>query len=153
GRGRYQTHRIKVTFAPLRQRIFAKPRNKGRMEPKNNSYDVIIVGGRPAGASLAARLGAKGIPVLIVDKASFPESPEVPSCPVLYAKGMRLLDELGIDESLYAHCSTKIKNGVIEFDGYFRTVMPIVDIYGRDYIYGFERAGFDYVLWKFLEKY
>ena len=40
-------------------------------------YDVIIVGGRPAGASLAARLGAAGLRVLILDRATFPSLPAV----------------------------------------------------------------------------
>lgn len=32
-------------------------------------YDVVIVGGRPAGASLAARLGERGRRVLVIDRA------------------------------------------------------------------------------------
>jgi flavin-dependent dehydrogenase len=46
-------------------------------------FDVVIVGGRPAGASLAARLGARGVRVLVVDRAELRSQPAVPSCPVV----------------------------------------------------------------------
>lgn len=37
-----------------------------------NEYDVVIVGGRIAGASLALRLGERGHRVLLIDRESFP---------------------------------------------------------------------------------
>lgn len=113
------------------------------------SYDVVIVGGRPAGLSLAARLGAKGLSVLVVDKASFPSLPEVPSCPVLYQGAMRLLDEIGFTEDLYEGV-TKVSSGKIVFEGYFHTIIDVPEVYGRSYVYGFDRASFDYALWKHL---
>ena len=42
------------------------------LEPE---YEVVIVGGRPAGASLAARLGERGVATLVIDKATFPSEP------------------------------------------------------------------------------
>ena len=45
-------------------------------------YDVIIVGGRPAGASLAIRLARQQLKVLVVDRATFPESARCPQQPV-----------------------------------------------------------------------
>ena len=60
-------------------------------------YDVAIIGGRPSGASLGARLGARGLRVLVVDRAELPSLPAVPSCPTIHPGAMRLLDELGID--------------------------------------------------------
>ncbi|MCA9660425.1 MAG: FAD-dependent monooxygenase, partial [Myxococcales bacterium] len=36
------------------------------------NHEVIIVGGRPAGASLALRLAEAGVRVLVLDKAEFP---------------------------------------------------------------------------------
>lgn len=117
------------------------------------NFDVIIVGGRPAGASLAARLGAAGLSVLVVDKASFPSGPEVPSCPVLYPRAMYLLDEIGFTEDLYAHASTPARAGVIVFDGFFSTRMAVPRMFGRDHVHGIDRAGFDAALWDHLARF
>ncbi len=117
------------------------------------TYDVIIVGGRPAGAALAARLGAGGMTVLVVDKASFPSGPEVPSCPILYQKALLLLDEIGFTEDLYAHAITPARSGVLVFSGYFEARLAVPRMFGRDYICGFERAGFDAALWEFLGRF
>ncbi len=111
------------------------------------TYDVIIVGGRPAGASLAARLGARGLSVLLVDKASFPSAPEVPSCPVLYPRAMQLLDEIGFTEDRYAHASTPVGAAALVFEPYFSARLTVPRMFGRDYIRGFDRAGFDAALW------
>ena len=67
----------------------------------DTNYDVIIVGGRPAGATLAARLGRQGLRVLLLERATFPSAPAA-SCPVIYPATMRLLDEIGADEREYA---------------------------------------------------
>jgi 2-polyprenyl-6-methoxyphenol hydroxylase-like FAD-dependent oxidoreductase len=118
-----------------------------------STYDVIIVGGRPAGASLAARLGARGFSVLVVDKASFPSQPEVPSCPIMYQASMRLLDEIGITEDRYAASATRVTTGVLGVEGIFQAVMHVPEMFGRSYICGFDRAAFDEVLWRHLAKY
>jgi len=109
--------------------------------------DVIIVGGRPAGASLALRLGARGRRVLLLEKATFPSAPAVPSCPILYSPAMRLLDELGVAESDYADDSAKITGFGIEAEGCFSTTMDVPMALGRDYGMGLDRAQFDSMLW------
>jgi flavin-dependent dehydrogenase len=113
-------------------------------------YDFIIVGGRPAGVSLALRLGRGGASVLVLDKASFPSPPEVPSCPILYPKAMSLLDELGFTEDTYASAATKLRGGVVDFEPHFQATMKAPEVFGRDYLYGFDRALFDEILWKGL---
>ncbi len=113
-------------------------------------YDVIVVGGRLAGASLAARLGARGLSVLVVDKAEFPSAPEVPSCPIMYAGAVKMLEEIGFTERHYAHCATRIYSGIVGFDGVFQSRIRVPMAHGRDYLYGFERAGFDEALWNHL---
>jgi 2-polyprenyl-6-methoxyphenol hydroxylase-like FAD-dependent oxidoreductase len=118
-----------------------------------SDYDVVIVGGRLAGASLAARLGARGLTVLVVDKAEFPSAPEVPSCPIMYASAVALLDEIGFTEDLYAHAATRIHAGLVGFDGMFSARIRVPLTHGRDYLYGFERAGFDAALWKHLARF
>jgi len=116
-------------------------------------YDIIIVGGRPAGASLAARLGAQGRRVLVVDRASFPSGPGVPSCPVIYPPAIQLLEEIGVPERDYAAGALPIKDLIIEFDRYFEARMRMVEAHGRDYILGIDRARFDLALWKNLARF
>jgi 2-polyprenyl-6-methoxyphenol hydroxylase-like FAD-dependent oxidoreductase len=116
-------------------------------------YDVVIVGGRPAGASLAARLGARGMRVLVIDRAELPSLPGVPSCPVIYASAMRLLDELGIDEARFAAGSLKIRDFSIEFGTFFTVPFRMVEAHGRDYIYSIDRTSFDHALWEHLARY
>lgn len=120
-------------------------------------YDVIIVGGRPAGASLAVRLGRYNFKVLVVDKATFPSRPSVPSTPLLYDGTMKMLDELGIPESAYAAISTKADRFHLQMADHFSTVMemsPLVKGHlKRDYIYSFERQPFDQILWENLQHY
>ena len=113
-------------------------------------YDVVIVGGRPAGASLACRLGARGLTVLVVDKAEFPSLPEVPSCPIMYASAMAVLDEIGFHEAAYRHAATRVHSGIVGFEGFFDARLRIPFAHGRDYLYGFDRRGFDTALWNHL---
>lgn len=114
-------------------------------------YDVVVVGGRPAGASLAARLGGRGLRVLVVDRATFPSPPQVPSSPVLYPSAMRILDELGIDEAGYADPHARMRGLRMEVAGRFTVEMQVPRMScGRDYIYGAERATLDSLLWRAL---
>lgn len=109
-------------------------------------YDVVIVGGRPAGATLAARLGARGHRVLLLDRASFPSLPSVPSSPLVHPGTMRLLDELSITESSYA--GAPIPTMSFQFGDYFDTVMSVPEMSGRAYLYGIDRHRFDELLWR-----
>jgi 2-polyprenyl-6-methoxyphenol hydroxylase-like FAD-dependent oxidoreductase len=113
-------------------------------------HDVVVVGGRPAGASLAARLAMRGLSVLVVDKTEHPSHPEVPSCPIMYASAMQLLDEIGFHEACYAHAGTRIRRGVVGFEGYFEASLTMPMAHGRDYLFGFDRARFDHALWEHL---
>ncbi|MFZ5443897.1 MAG: NAD(P)/FAD-dependent oxidoreductase [Myxococcota bacterium] len=116
-------------------------------------YEVVIVGGRPAGATLAARLGARGVRVLVVDRAKFPSSPGVPSSPVLYPSGLRLLDELGLDEAQYASADARMRHVTFSFDPWWATTMPLASTHGRDYALGIERPQFDRTLWEHLARF
>jgi flavin-dependent dehydrogenase len=116
-------------------------------------FDVIIVGGRPAGASLACRLAQRGLSVLVVDKASFPSPPEVPCCPIMYSSAVELLDEIGFDESKYAAAATRIHRGVVGFEHYFQVTIQVPMTRGRDYLYGFDRAAFDGALWDHMQSF
>ncbi len=115
-------------------------------------YDVIIVGGRPAGASLAARLGEIGLRTLIVERNSFPSSPAV-STPFILPHTMALLDEIGADESKYAHNTPRMNRFVLEFKDYFQVPFYMQSKGGRDYLYTVERSRFDTTLWQNLERF
>lgn len=114
------------------------------------TYDVIIVGARPAGASLAARLGAAGLDVLVVERARFPSAPAV-SAPFLLTHTMALLDEIGADEAQYAEATPRLRRFVLELADYFRVEFPFTaEIGGRDYFYTVDRRRLDACLWRRL---
>lgn len=117
------------------------------------AYDVIIVGARVAGASLAARLGARGLAVLLLDRARFPSEPGVPSSPILYASGMAELDALELDASALAQVLQPISQARLRFADAFETVMSFPTMWGRDHAYGVERAGFDELMWRNLARF
>lgn len=109
-------------------------------------YDVIIVGGRPAGATLAARLGAQGLRVLLLERTSFPSLPAA-SSPIIYSPAMKLLDEIGAPESEYARGTPRIRRIVAQSKA-FAAVVPLPPVHGRDYAYAIDRARFDAALWE-----
>src|SRR6185295_19777991 len=92
-------------------------------------YDVVIVGGRPSGSTLAARLGARGHKVLVVDRATFPSVPAVPSSPTVHPGAMRLLDELGIEERQYADPHARIGIFGFQFAEYFRALITMPQVF------------------------
>ena len=117
------------------------------------AFDVIVVGGRVAGATLAARLGARGIHVLVVDRAELPSLPQVPSSPTVHPGAMRILDELGIDESGYADEHARMPWFAFELGDHVSTEMKIPSMFGRDYFYGVDRRRFDGLLWDRLDRF
>jgi 2-polyprenyl-6-methoxyphenol hydroxylase-like FAD-dependent oxidoreductase len=117
-----------------------------------HNYDVIIVGGRPAGSSLGARLGAAGLNVLIVERATFPSGPAV-SAPFLLPHAMALLDEIGADEAQFAESTPQLRRFVLELADYFRVVIPFdAAVGGRNYFYTVDRQRLDTCLWRGLSR-
>jgi flavin-dependent dehydrogenase len=110
-----------------------------------SDFDVIIIGGRPAGSTLAARLGRMGIRTLLLERQQFPSLPAT-SCPIVYAATMKLLDEIGADEAEYAFDTPQIKK--IHLQGnLMQAGFAIPKDDGRDYGYAIDRARFDHALW------
>ncbi len=63
-------------------------------------YDVIVVGGGIAGASMAVALGERGFSVLLLDKARFPR--DKPCGEGLMPEGVAILERSGVVESILA---------------------------------------------------
>lgn len=64
------------------------------------SFDVVVVGARCAGAALSTYLARAGVRVCLIDKAAFPS--ETPSTHVIQPRGAALLAELGALEPVMA---------------------------------------------------
>jgi len=109
-------------------------------------YDVIVVGGRVAGAALAARLGKYGLRVLLLERGTFPSLPAV-SSPIIYAPTMKMLDEIGADENAYARSTPRLY-AVASVTTDFSEKVRLPDVDGRDYAYAIDRARFDDALWQ-----
>ncbi|MBK9123384.1 MAG: FAD-dependent monooxygenase [Chloroflexi bacterium] len=109
-------------------------------------YDVIIVGGRPAGSTLAARLGRQGLRVLLLERAAFPSLPAV-SCPLINASTLEMLDEIGADESAYAAGTPRIARMVQSLGAGVTIPFELPEYAGRRYAYAVDRARFDAALW------
>lgn len=112
----------------------------------SNEYDVIVVGGRAAGATLAARLGQAGVRVLLIERAAQPSLPGM-SMPIIYASTMALLDEIGAQEADYARGTPPIRRMINHMPD-MQAALPIPAGYGRDYGYAIDRARFDHALWQ-----
>jgi len=108
-------------------------------------WDVIIVGGRAAGSTLAARLGHFGLRVLLLERAAFPSLPAV-SSPIIYASTMQMLDEIGANEQEYARNTPRIHR-ILNVASKDTATIRIPRAFGRDYAYAIDRARFDEALW------
>lgn len=118
---------------------------------ENSTYDVIMVGGRPSGATAAVRLAQGGARVLLLDRSTFPSLPAV-SSPIIYPCTMALLDEIGAPEAEYAHNTPKIRKMVSETRDLFRASSEIAEDRGRNYAYALDRSRFDAALWNHAAK-
>lgn len=108
-------------------------------------YDVIIVGGRVAASTLAAYLGQANMRVLMLERAFLPQNHPA-SSPMIQPITMKMLDEIGADESLYA-ANTPPIHRMTATDGTTRWDLDIPEIGGRNYGYALDRARFDVALW------
>lgn len=79
-----------------------------------DSFDVVVVGARCAGAALATHLARAGTRVCLVDKATFPS--ETPSTHVIQPRGVALLAELGALESVLAQDAAQLDRVSVVID-------------------------------------
>ncbi|MEA2479451.1 MAG: hypothetical protein QOJ07_1373 [Thermoleophilaceae bacterium] len=77
-------------------------------------FDVIVVGARCAGASLATSLARAGVRVCVLDRAAFPS--DTPSTHGIQPTGVQALERLGVLGALL-EVATPIERGIIALDG------------------------------------
>lgn len=80
----------------------------------NNHYDVIIVGARVAGSSLAYELSKAGYEVLLVDKSEFPS--DILSTHNFFTNSLAILREMGVMDRLLQTGTPPYKRAVVQFE-------------------------------------
>lgn len=89
-------------------------------------YDVIVVGARVAGSTLAYEMAKAGYEVLLLDKSAFPS--DTLSTHNFYGNSLAMLREMGVLDELLATGTPTYKRAVIQFedaviDGHFPEIM------------------------------
>ena len=93
----------------------------------SDSFDVIVVGARCAGAPLATMLARSGLRVCVVDKDRFPS--DTPSTHGIQPTGVQVLERLGVLETLLELAPPMVRARMV-FDGDVAVVDDVVAITG-----------------------
>jgi len=119
------------------------------MSINSTRHDVVIVGGGPAGASLAMRLGREGFDVALLDRCRFPRRKSCgefmsPAC-------LPILDDLGLGKAVLAHGARPVHG--MELFGFTRVAVGEYQTYdggvlALDHGYGLRREVFDDLLFR-----
>lgn len=115
-------------------------------------FDLIIIGGKPAGASLAARLALTGLKIAIVEKDCVMDA-KVVSCPLFFSSGIKLMEEIGMQENIYTLSGSQMAGASLEMSTYFRTFIKMPADDEKNYVYGLNRKVFDKALWDNLSRF
>lgn len=91
--------------------------------------------------------------MLIVDRATFPSLPAVPSSPTVHSGSMKLLDEIGVPEESYAHRDARMRAFHLEMAGLYTIEIKVPRMSGRDFTCGVDRLTLDEALWKNLARF
>lgn len=110
---------------------------------ETNRYDAIIVGARPAGASMAALLAQAGFQVLLTDRVTFPK-PTL-SCPLYFGNSFSLLERIGVMDKVNAIGAPKLRKYKVEM-GNVHLQGRMLPYNGYDYTYHIRREIFDEVM-------
>src|SRR5947209_1647522 len=113
------------------------------MHPSRESYDVVVVGARCAGATAARLLAESGLDVLLVDRIRLPA--DTVSTHALLLGASIQLRRWGLLDTVAATGATPVKGITIEA-GPTRFVAPIKHIGGVDTVYAPRRITLDRVL-------
>lgn len=79
------------------------------------SYDVIVVGARIAGSSLAYLMAKEGYKVLLLDRGTFPS--DTLSTHNIYSNSLGMLRDMGVLDALLRTNTTIYRRAHIDFDG------------------------------------
>jgi 2-polyprenyl-6-methoxyphenol hydroxylase-like FAD-dependent oxidoreductase len=91
----------------MRQKhVYPRP-SVGAARPVDDEYDVLIVGARVAGSTLATLLGEAGQRVLLIDRATFP-SPTLSTHFFRGGRALEVFDRLGVLDQVLALGSPKL---------------------------------------------
>jgi flavin-dependent dehydrogenase len=111
-------------------------------------HDVIVVGARPAGTTMASLLAKEGFRVLLLDRAIFPKT--TLSCPIYFANAFAILNRIGVMGAVDAVGAPKLRLYQVQFAD--------VDLRGRmlpyegyDYAYHIRREIFDELMFRHAE--
>lgn len=112
-------------------------------------YDVVIVGGGPAGASLAMRLGREGFDVALLDRSRFPR--RKPCGEFMSPACLPILEDLGLGRAVLAHGARPVHG--MELFGFAQAAVGEYQAYGDgvlalDHGYGLRREVFDDLLFR-----
>ncbi len=113
---------------------------------KSHSYDVVIAGGGPAGATAGLILARKGRRVLILEKSSFPRFHVGES---LLPQGFELIDQLGLREKLLSLTHVDKYGAEFVMGNDFESTLfdfSVGFVGGENRTFNIERAGFDKML-------
>ncbi|AYF78037.1 FAD-dependent monooxygenase [Nocardia yunnanensis] len=107
-----------------------------------SDFDVVIVGGRCAGATLSTMLAQQGVKVCVVDKAGFPS--ETLSTCVFQSNGVDVLRRIGVLEEILAAGASVIRGATVTSTHRKFTVDLDPDSYGT--LLGMRRTTMDAIL-------
>src|SRR6185437_13193716 len=108
------------------------------------NYDVIVVGGRCAGAPVAMLLARAGQRVLLVDKASFPS--DTISTHLVHAPGAAALARWGLLDQVAASGCPPIRHYLFDFGPFSVGGAPLPASAGIDAAYSPRRTVLDKIL-------
>ncbi|PJB30883.1 MAG: hypothetical protein CO109_12895, partial [Deltaproteobacteria bacterium CG_4_9_14_3_um_filter_65_9] len=116
------------------------------IRPSMNPFDVIVVGGGPAGSASAIFLALKGYRVALLDRAKFPRDKV---CGEFISPGADpILAELGVLDSMESACETRLQGVAVsayEKEGFCADYPPLS---GRSMTsLSLQRTIFDSILW------
>ncbi|MEO0564652.1 MAG: NAD(P)/FAD-dependent oxidoreductase, partial [Chloroflexota bacterium] len=116
-----------------------------------SKFDAVIVGGRPAGTSLAVRLADAGWRVAVIERDAFPSRPKVPSMPLVPPHTVRMLEEIGLSEATAQAAGQPLHRMILNMGGHFESEIDFAaGMPGQspNCVYSIQRDKFDSTLWE-----